>query len=135
MKETFLYFGSVAVGEKELNKLCCLFGSSESFGVEFSVFLGIVSLFGVYYGLYKDKKYLRIEGFVLLGFTLLKLFFYDMAHFDQLNKVIALISLGLFMLVIAFFYQKIAKEKEQTKENELPKTDDAPKDVEKSESL
>ena len=130
MKETFLYFGSVAVGGKELNILCCLFGSSESFGVVFSVFLGIVSLFGVCYGLYKDKNYLRIGGFVLLGFTLLKLFFYDMAHFDQLNKVIALISLGLFMLVIAFFYQKIAKEKDQTKENELPKTGDAPKDVE-----
>ncbi len=126
--DTFLYFGSVAVGGKELNKLCCLLGSPEAFGVVFSVFLGIVSLFGVYYGLYKDKKYLRIEGFVLLGFTLLKLFFYDMAHFDQIYKVIALISLGLLMLVMAFFYQKIAKEKEQTKEKNLPKTEETPKD-------
>ena len=126
--DTFLYFGSVVVVGKELNSICQFVGCPESFGVVFSVFLGIVSLFGVYYGLYKDKKYLRIEGFVLLGFTLLKLFFYDMAHFDQIYKVIALISLGLFMLVIAFFYQKIAKEKEQTKENELSKTGDAPKD-------
>ncbi|MBR6597153.1 MAG: DUF2339 domain-containing protein [Paludibacteraceae bacterium] len=126
MKETFLYFGSVAVGGKEFNKLCCLFGSLESFGVGFSVFLGIVSLFGVCYGLYKDKNYLRIGGFVLLGFTLLKLFFYDMAHFDQIYKVIALISLGLLMLVMAFFYQKIAKEKEKTKEKGLPKTEELP---------
>ena len=87
-----------------------------------------MSLFGVYYGLYKDKKYLRIEGFVLLGFTLLKLFFYDMAHFDQIYKVVALISLGLLMLVMAFFYQKIAKEKEQTKEKDLPKAEETPKD-------
>lgn len=120
--DTFLFFGFVAVGGKELNKLCCLVGSPETFGVVFSVFLGIVSLFGVYYGLYKDKKYLRIEGFVLLGFTLLKLFFYDMARFDQIYKVIALISLGLLMLVMAFFYQKIAKEKEKMKAQELPKT-------------
>ena len=120
--DTFLFFGFVAVGGKELNKLCCLVGSPEAFGVAFSVFLGIVSLFGVYYGLYKDKKYLRIEGFVLLGFTLLKLFFYDMARFDQIYKVIALISLGLLMLVMAFFYQKIAKEKEKMKVQELPKT-------------
>ena len=120
--DTFLFFGFVAVGGKELNKLCCLVESPEAFGVAFSVFLGIVSLFGVYYGLYKDKKYLRIEGFVLLGFTLLKLFFYDMARFDQIYKVIALISLGLLMLVMAFFYQKIAKEKEKMKEQELPKT-------------
>ena len=120
--DTFLFFGFVAVGGKELNKLCCLVGSPEAFGVAFSVFLGIVSLFGVYYGLYKDKKYLRIEGFVLLGFTLLKLFFYDMARFDQIYKVIALISLGLLMLVMAYFYQKIAKEKEKMKEQELPKT-------------
>ena len=124
--DTFLFFGFVAVGGKELNKLCCLVGSPEAFGVAFSVFLGIVSLFGVYYGLYKDKKYLRIEGFVLLGFTLLKLFFYDMARFDQIYKVIALISLGLLMLVMAFFYQKIAKEKEKTKEKGLPKTEDLP---------
>ncbi|MBQ6561492.1 MAG: DUF2339 domain-containing protein, partial [Paludibacteraceae bacterium] len=120
--DTFLFFGFVAVGGKELNKLCCLVGSPEAFGVAFSVFLGIVSLFGVYYGLYKDKKYLRIEGFVLLGFTLLKLFFYDMARFDQIYKVIALISLGLLMLVMAYFYQKIAKEKEKMKAQELPKT-------------
>ena len=120
--DTFLFFGFVAVGGKELNKLCCFVGSPEAFGVAFSVFLGIVSLFGVYYGLYKDKKYLRIEGFVLLGFTLLKLFFYDMARFDQIYKVIALISLGLLMLVMAFFYQKIAKEKEKMKAQELPKT-------------
>ena len=120
--DTFLFFGFVAVGGKELNKLCCLVGSPEAFGVAFSVFLGIVSLFGVYYGLYKDKKYLRIEGFVLLGFTLLKLFFYDMARFDQIYKVIALISLGLLMLVMAYFYQRIAKEKEKMKAQELPKT-------------
>ncbi len=120
--DTFLYFGSVVVVGKELNSICQFVGSPESFGVAFSVFLGIVSLFGVYYGLYKDKKYLRIEGFVLLGFTLLKLFFYDMARFDQIYKVIALISLGLLMLVMAYFYQKIAKEKEKMKEKELPKT-------------
>lgn len=129
--DTFLFFGFVAVGGKELNKLCCLVGSPEAFGVAFSVFLGIVSLFGVYYGLYKDKKYLRIEGFVLLGFTLLKLFFYDMARFDQIYKVIALISLGLLMLVIAFFYQKIAKEKEKMKEQALPKTGEISNDDEK----
>lgn len=128
--DTFLFFGFVAVGGKELNKLCCLVGSPEAFGVAFSVFLGIVSLFGVYYGLYKDKKYLRIEGFVLLGFTLLKLFFYDMARFDQIYKVIALISLGLLMLVMAFFYQKIAKEKEKMKEQELPKTGEISNDDE-----
>ena len=51
-----------------------------------------------------------------------------MAHFDQIYKVIALISLGLLMLVMAFFYQKIAKEKEQTKEKNLPKTEETPKD-------
>ena len=49
-----------------------------------------------------------------------------MAHFDQIYKVIALISLGLLMLVMAFFYQKIAKEKEKTKEKGLPKTEELP---------
>ena len=34
--DTFLFFGFVAVGGKELNKLCCLVGSPEAFGVAFS---------------------------------------------------------------------------------------------------
>jgi len=41
-----------------------------------------------------------------------------------------LISLGLLMLVMAFFYQKIAKEKEKMKEKELPKTGEISNDDE-----
>ena len=88
--------------------------------------MGIVSLFGVYYGLYKDKKYLRIEGFILLGFTLLKLFFVDIEKFDTIKLVIALVSLGIFMLVMAYFYQKIAKEKEKERLNSQPKMEETP---------
>lgn len=58
-------------------------------------------------------KYIRIEGIILTAITVLKLFFYDMAHFDTIHKTIAFISIGLLMLVISFSYQKIAKAKEK----------------------
>lgn len=116
--DSFVFFGSVIVVGNELNNICRFVGYPGAFGVVFSVFLGVVSLFGIYYGLFKDKKYLRIEGFTLLGFTLLKLFFYDMKHFDTIYKTIAFVSLGLLMIVMSYFYQKIAKEKAKEKANE-----------------
>ena len=119
--DTFLFFGCVIIGGKELNKICCLLDSPDAFRVVFSVFLGIVSLFGIYYGLYKDKKYLRIEGFVLLGFTIIKIFAYDFEKFDTIGLVISLVSLGLLMLVMTFFYQKIAKEKERERLSSQPR--------------
>lgn len=130
--DTILYFGTVVVGGKELNGICQLVGYPETFGVSFSVFMGIVSLFGVYYGLYKDKKYLRIEGFILLGFSLLKLFFVDVEKFDTIKLVIALVSLGIFMLVMAYLYQKIAKEKEKERLNSQPKMEETPSEPQNS---
>ncbi|MBQ0156104.1 MAG: DUF2339 domain-containing protein [Bacteroidales bacterium] len=127
--DTFLFFGCVIIGGKELNKICCLLDSPDAFRVVFSVFLGIVSLFGIYYGLYKDKKYLRIEGFVLLGFTIVKIFAYDFEKFDTIGLVISLVSLGLLMLVMTFFYQKIAKEKEKERLSSQPQTEETKVEV------
>lgn len=116
--DTLFYLGTIIVVGCELNNLCRLLGSYASFGLVFSVFLGIASLFGIYYGLYKDKKYLRIEGIVLLAYAILKLIFHDMKRFDTIYKTIAFVSLGVLMLVISFTYQKIAKVKEKAKESQ-----------------
>lgn len=114
----------VIVGSYEINNLLRLFNFNGSFDLMRSVYWGLCSLFMVYFGLFKNIKHLRIEGFVLIGFTLIKLFFYDLSHYGTLSKTIIFVVLGIFMLVCSFFYQKITKEriKENNAENDVENT-------------
>ena len=74
--------------------------------------LAISVLFGVFasgliaYGINKGKRHLRIAAIGLFGFTLLKLFLYDLAQMGTISKTIALISLGILLLIISFLYNK-----------------------------
>jgi len=60
-------------------------------------------------GIWKRKQYLRIAAMALFGITLIKLFFYDIAHLDTLAKTIVFISLGSLLLIISFLYNKFTK--------------------------
>ena len=40
------------------------------------------------------------------GLTLLKLFFYDIAHLGTLPKTVVFIALGILLLIISFLYNK-----------------------------
>ena len=40
--------------------------------------------------------------------TLVKLFFYDISHFDTLAKTVVFVSLGILLLIISFLYNKYA---------------------------
>lgn len=110
---SILYLGVVTLIGYEISYIGTCLGHEEPYGMALSIFLGVAALFGIYFGLYKEMKYIRIEGIILTAITVLKLFFYDMAHFDTIHKTIAFISIGLLMLVISFSYQKIAKAKEK----------------------
>jgi uncharacterized membrane protein len=57
-------------------------------------------------GIWRKAPYLRYSAIVLFGATLVKLFFYDIAHLDAIAKTIVLVSLGLLMLGISFLYNK-----------------------------
>jgi uncharacterized membrane protein len=71
-----------------------------------SIFWGTYALFLVGYGIWKNRKFLRIEGIVLTGITLVKLFFYDTSNLGTIPKTILFISVGLLLLVISFLYNK-----------------------------
>lgn len=110
---SIIYLSSVLLISYEISYIGTCLGHTEPYGLLLSIFLGIAALFGIYFGLYKEMKYIRIEGIVLTVITVMKLFFYDMARFDTIHKTIAFVSIGLLMLVISFSYQKIAKAKEK----------------------
>jgi uncharacterized membrane protein len=83
------------------------FGQSYKLGL--SILWGVYSLFVIVLGIWKRKQYLRIAAMALFGITLLKLFFYDIAHLDTLAKTIVFISLGSLLLIISFLYNKFTK--------------------------
>ena len=54
----------------------------------------------------------------LLGITLLKLFFHDLAALNQLYRVGALVGVAVIAIVVSFLYQKFLREQDPTESNE-----------------
>ena len=71
-----------------------------------SIIWGLYSLVLIGLGIFKQKKHLRIAAIALFGITLLKLFFYDLAHLTTIAKTIVFIALGILLLTISFLYNK-----------------------------
>ena len=74
----------------------------------------------IIFGIWKRVKHLRIMAFIIFGVTILKLFFYDIAHQSTISKTIVMISLGAVLLIVSFLYNKfigkILKEESDIKE-------------------
>lgn len=71
-----------------------------------SLFWGLYALFLVGYGIWKSKKAFRIAGIVVLGVTLIKLFFYDIANLGNIIRILLFLAIGALMLLISFLYNK-----------------------------
>ncbi len=71
-----------------------------------SILWGSLSLIFISYGIWKNRKNLRIVAIVLFGITLIKLFFYDIAQLNTIRKTIVFVSLGILLLIISFLYNK-----------------------------
>ena len=61
-------------------------------------------------GIASKMAWLRLMSILLTGVTLLKLIIIDRANFTTGQKIISYISIGIFLLLLSFFYQKF-KEK------------------------
>lgn len=78
--------------------------------------LGLSILWGVYalaviaLGIRTGKKHLRIGAIALLGVTLIKLFFYDLADLDAIARTVVFVILGLLLLLASYLYNKYGKE-------------------------
>jgi uncharacterized membrane protein len=57
-------------------------------------------------GIAKKARAVRYASLALLGVTLLKLFFHDLAHLKQLYRIGALIGVAVVSLLASFLYQK-----------------------------
>ncbi len=104
--DLFLHTTIVLVASSELINWMELAHSTQSDKLGLSILWGIYALGLVGLGLWKQEQHLRIAGMVLFGITLIKLFFYDIAHLDTIAKTVVLMSLGILLLLISFLYKK-----------------------------
>jgi hypothetical protein len=79
---------------------------SQSYKLVLSILWGIYSMLLIGLGIWKKKKHLRICAILLFAVTLIKLFFYDLSHLDTISKTIVFVTLGIFLLIISFLYNK-----------------------------
>lgn len=83
-----------------------LAGVKSQYKLSLSILWGCYALLLVAYGIWKRYKLIRISGIAIFGITLIKLFFYDIAHLSTISKTIVFISLGMLLLIMSFLYNK-----------------------------
>lgn len=101
------FYGSLWwLASSELINLLELFGVGQADRLGLSILWGFYALVLIVLGIWRNKKHLRLGAFVLSGLTLVKLFFYDIAFLDTISKTVVFVSLGVFLLLISFLYNK-----------------------------
>jgi hypothetical protein len=70
----------------------------------------------IYRGLVKNSALLRITAMVILGVSMLKLFFFDLTRLSTITKVVVFMLVGALLLVGAYFYQRLAKSEQLEEE-------------------
>lgn len=104
--EVLIHMLVVWVASSELINLMDLADSNQSDKLGLSIFWGLYALGLIGFGIWKNKKHLRIAAIALFAITLIKLFLYDISHLDTISKTIVFVSLGVLLLVISFLYNK-----------------------------
>ena len=66
----------------------------------------LYSLLLMVLGFWRSLRSMRIIAFVLFGFTILKIFIYDLSSLETLYRIFSFIGLGLILLAVSYAYQR-----------------------------
>ena len=83
-----------------------LSGVADSYKLWLSILWGVYAMGLISLGIWKKKKHLRVGAIGLFSLTLIKLFFYDIAHLNTLSKTIVFVSLGIILLLVSYLYNR-----------------------------
>ena len=129
----YLWFGILVfifVGSAELDHLAVLTQVDQdntikamllqSRKISYPIFWGLTSFTLMFLGMRRKNQMLRIISLSLFAVTLVKLFTWDIRGINEAGKIIAFISLGIILLIVAFMYQKLKNliMDDEKKENE-----------------
>ena len=78
-----------------------------------SLILGLYSTAVITAGIARGQVWLRLLGLPILGFTLLKVVFYDLAGFDWTYRMISFMALGGLLVALSFMYARYKDQIEQ----------------------
>ena len=98
------------VATSELLHWLDIFGVANVYKLWVSILWGVSALLLVGLGIWKRKKHFRYAAIGLFGITLLKLFFYDIAHLNTLSKTVVFVSLGILLLIVSYLYNRYKKQ-------------------------
>lgn len=84
------------------------YANQDKLGV--SIISGLYALTLVISGILKNRKAQRISGIVLMGLTLLKIFFYDLSNMSNISKTMVLIIMGLILLLASYMYNRFLEK-------------------------
>lgn len=104
--DAVIHISTIWLLSSELLHTMDLLDAKGSYKIALSILWGVYALLLIIVGLWKKKKYLRIGGFVWFAVTLMKVFFYDIAHLSTIHKTIVFVSLGVLLLIASFLYNK-----------------------------
>jgi len=57
-------------------------------------------------GIWRRQRGIRIVSIILFGFTILKVFIYDLSFLETLYRIFSFIGLGVILLAVSYLYQK-----------------------------
>jgi uncharacterized membrane protein len=57
-------------------------------------------------GIWRRHRGIRISSIVLFGFTILKIFIYDLSFLETLYRIFSFIGLGMILLAVSYLYQR-----------------------------
>ena len=90
----------------ELLHLMAQAGIDDGAKLGLSILWGVFALAMIVAGIARGKRHLRLAAIALVGVTLIKLFFYDIAELGTIPKTILFVTLGVTLLLISFLYNK-----------------------------
>jgi hypothetical protein len=92
------------------------------FGAGYKILLSVLwvsfAVAMIIIGIKRRQAVMRITAMVILGITILKMFFYDLSSLSTIYKTVAIIAIGGLFLVGAYFYQTLSKQNEKENESE-----------------
>ena len=57
-------------------------------------------------GFWRSLTNIRFIAFILFGFTILKIFIYDLSYLETLYRIFSFIGLGLILIAVSYVYQR-----------------------------
>ncbi len=88
---------------------------------------GAIALFLTYFGIKRQRVFLRQNGLALLGLTIVKFYVLDVWSMSEGGKVLSFVLLGLIILMVAFLLNRIKGILGQREQFEKVEQEDAKK--------